>query len=299
MSWLDSLISFGSDNASWLAPAVGAIGGALSGGQNQTATSSSAPVLPENVKAGYDKLLGYAGNAFDRPFDARPTRRVETGGNAFQQLFQNPELQAIQDQSDAQFAYQQQQTAMQPPAQTTPQAQTQPSSQAQLAQTMERLRLLAGGENSVSGENRAAQQALHDLSIMKDMDGYQNEYTGGKFNLGEYLTNLNSNLDFSAINGSGSPTAGMSIYTNPKSKIYNPDFAKSQQIAAQERDDALRRPPEVDYLGPLAVALMTGGIGMGASALAGPALAGSITPTMAATGAKAVGSLAPRFAGGR
>lgn len=164
-------------------------------------------------------------------------------------------------------------------------AQQAPTQNAQLASTMERLRT---DPNDMTPEAKQKRQRLHQLSIMKDMDGYQNEYTGGKFSLGDYINNINTGLDEQAVSG----------YSGGLGGVYSPTAKKAWEAVSQQTDNALRRPPETDYLGPLAVALMSGGIGLGASALAGPALAGSITPTMAATGAKAVGSIAPRLAKG-
>jgi hypothetical protein len=162
-------------------------------------------------------------------------------------------------------------------AQAQPQTQ-QPNNQALLAQTMDRLRT---DPNDMSTDAVRRRQQLHDLSIMKDMDGYQNEYTGGKFNLLDYLTNLNTSYDEQAISGYGGGLGG----------VYSPRAQKALDISLQERDDALRRPPENDILGKLAAMAIMAPLAFAGGA---PLLGGLTSAGKIASGAA---SLAQRAAG--
>lgn len=197
MAWWDSLIDFGTKNADWLAPVAGAAAGALSGGKSQTTTQNSAPVLPENVKSGYDKLISDAMTAYGRPFDARPTKRVETGGNAFQQLFQNPELQMIQQQADAAYQQPQMMPQAQPEQPMTAQPMAAPQEPVVPAgygspeeQMLERLRMYAQGYDHMSGKKdpnaEIAKRLLAHYNNTKDIpDGTVNKYTGVAYSKAE------------------------------------------------------------------------------------------------------------------
>jgi hypothetical protein len=70
-------------------------------------------------------------------------------------------------------------------------------------------------------------------------------------------------------------------------------FKVGREVADAERYGALARPKKFDWVGFLGSAALTAGIGWGAGMVAGPWLAGSITPKMAATGLK-VGMALPR-----
>lgn len=295
VSWLDPLISFGKNNADWLIPTAGAIGGALSGGRDQTTTQSSAPVLPENVKRGYDQLLGYAEQKFNRPFDARPTRRVETGGNAFQQLFQNPELQQIQQQADdSYYASLKPAPQQQPQGTQTDDLTKQPT---QSAGNIDELKARAIRELKMAsqpsgadfargvfntGTTNNANRALELMPILEGMDGYKNEYTGTQFDLANYLQNLGDY--YSEVNSGGVNSGLVSTQMSDKAK-------KASETYGQQQWNALKRPKKMDLVAPLAIAAITGGLGAfgGAGALAsglssGKALSGAAQLAQMAAG---------------
>jgi hypothetical protein len=76
--------------------------GALSGGKNKTSTQSSAPVLPENVQKGYDLLIGDATDLSKQPYRDITRTRYEPSG-MYGGLFDNPEMQALQQASDREY----------------------------------------------------------------------------------------------------------------------------------------------------------------------------------------------------
>lgn len=281
--WGD-LLTFAKGNADWLAPAVGAIGGALSGGRDQTTTQSSAPVLPENVKAGYDKLLGYTEQNFNRPFNARQTMRPETGGNAFQQLFQNPQMQAIQAQSDAQYAGNMpQMMASQYAAQAAAQAPAQSDTQQTVTFPQANISNYGGGDgpgnSSIAFLNTPAGQER--LRYLRSRNGQVNRFNGETVNADEAMNAL------AAMEASGK---GNALFSQAYEDYNKPFQTFSKNLNAAEYD------PRVSAFGriapSLALAAMTAGVGAGAAGLVGPVAAGGITPTTAATGFKGLTSLA-------
>lgn len=218
MGWKD-LLTFAKDSASWIAPVAGAAAGALSGGRDQTTTQSSAPVLPENVKKGYDRLIDYTGQNFDRPFQARQTTRPDMGGNAFQRLFQNPELQKIQAQNDAEAASMAPQRLVQQYAQQAaaqnPQTKVQASQRGQssflpdmdpLELEMRRIeqgyRDADGPGNLYHTNNSKYVGGNGNMNldvVMRDFkDGQVNKYTGETFDKGRYLQYLKASEDLAA-----------------------------------------------------------------------------------------------------
>ena len=268
--WLDAIVNFGKSNADWLAPVAGAAAGALSGSKSQTTTQNSAPVLPDNVKAGYDKLIADATAAYGRPFDARPTKRVETGGNAFQQLFQNPELQMIQQQADAAY----QQPKMQPPVQS------QPAQQEMTTPDMHEAMLRASLQPRWMGVNKGA-LSPEMIDYMKSMDGTTNKYSGEKVNYADWLSGQ-MGMQNSGAQGALIPQA-------------HEPYRKGMELMGPSQHAATYDPTSswIDRLLPtLALAGITGGIGLGAGAIAGPTMAGGIAPSTAATGFKGLTSLA-------
>jgi hypothetical protein len=287
--WLDALVKFGMSNKDWLAPVVGAAAGALSGSKSQTTTQNSAPVLPENVKTGYDKLIADAMTAYGRPIEARPTKRVETGGNAFQQLFQNPEMQMIQAQADA--AYQQPQPQAQSDTQpnvTSAQGYASPEEQ-----MLERLQMYSQGRNNGGGQDanaKAAERLLYDYNLNKNTpDGQVNQYTGQPFNKAEYLAGMNGQLSNMAYG------KNEGLFSQANREVTPEQMAQRDKVyAATYRPSQSKQTFLGKYGAPLMLAAMGGGLGYGASLLSGPAMAGSITPAMGAQGFKGLTSLATR-----
>jgi hypothetical protein len=140
------------------------------------------------------------------------------------------------------------------------------NSSAQLAATMQRLRMLGGNpETDMSADAKAYRQNLHDLMVMKDMDGYKNEYTGGVFDLTDYLNNMNTALDERAMMGNG---GGIVDYSTPA-------YTKATNAYSQQRDNALRRPKEMDLIAPLVAAAITGGVGLWGAPAAASSLVGA------------------------
>lgn len=289
--WLDALVNFGKSNADWLAPVAGAAAGALSGSKSQTTTQNSAPVLPENVKAGYDKLIADATAAYGRPFDARPTKRVETGGNAFQQLFQNPELQMIQAQADA--AYQQPQMMPQAQSDTQPNVTSAQGYANPEEQMLERLRMYSQGRNSGGGQDanaKIAERLLYDYNLNKGIaDGTVNQYTGQPFNRAEYIAGINKQLSNMAYGKNEGLFSQANREVTPEQIAQRDKIYASTYRPSQSKQSFLGK-----YGAPLMLAAMGGGLGYGASLLSGPAMAGSITPAMGAQGFKGLTSLATR-----
>jgi hypothetical protein len=76
--------------------------GALSGGKNKTSTQSTAPVLPENVQKGYDLLISNATDLSKQPYRDITRTRYEPSG-MYNGLFDNPEMQALQQASDREY----------------------------------------------------------------------------------------------------------------------------------------------------------------------------------------------------
>jgi hypothetical protein len=88
--------------SSLAAPLLGAAIGGISGGKNKTSTQSTAPVLPENVQKGYDLLIGNATDLSKQPYRDITRTRYEPSG-MYGGLFDNPEMQALQQASDREY----------------------------------------------------------------------------------------------------------------------------------------------------------------------------------------------------
>ena len=73
--------------------------GALAGGKGQKGTQSTAPVLPENVKKAYDTLINRSSELSAQPYQDVVRTRYEPS-TAYGGLFNNPEMAAIQQDSD-------------------------------------------------------------------------------------------------------------------------------------------------------------------------------------------------------
>jgi hypothetical protein len=78
--------------------------GAISGGKKNKSSqqSSTVPVLPDNVKAGFDKTIADATNIANTPYPEMVRMRAEPSG-MFGGLFNNPEMMAIQQKSDGDY----------------------------------------------------------------------------------------------------------------------------------------------------------------------------------------------------
>lgn len=285
MGVFDFLDNIGLGDVLQGAGAVASIFGSGKEKVNTTPTSGYA-TLPQYLKDAYEKVyFPKVMEQFNQPFQMEPTVRYQEQDPLFRsQAVSN--YQALSDEVGGLFPkfktpvmqQQEAQAAAQIPQTQNPQA----TKQALLAQTMERLRT---DPNDMTPEAKQKRQRLHQLSIMKDMDGYQNEYTGGTLSLSDLLSGLNTGLDEQAISG----------YSGGLGGVFTPAAQKAWDMVNQETDDALRRPPERDLIGPLAVALMTGGVGLGANALAMPMMAGmggAVSPVTASnlfSGAAALG----------
>lgn len=106
-----------------VAPIAGAAVGGLMGGGESTQTVDSTPQLYKGSKGqalfgdtqdAYQKLLQQALGLNSTPFTPTPTKRVSSVG-AYGGIFDNPELQAIQNQADYDYL------KSQFPKETTPQ----------------------------------------------------------------------------------------------------------------------------------------------------------------------------------
>ena len=274
MAWWDALIDFGSKNADWLAPVAGAAAGALSGGRDQKSTQTTQVNMPDNVRGAYDKLINYAGENFDRPIQAAPTRRVTAPTNAYDALFANPELLAIQQQADA---------AYQAPKPAAPQINMQKGADGAYSAnnlSPDILEALVMGQYGTLPDARK-QQAMTLLQQVKRADGTTNKYSGEKVNYSDWLQGQ-LQMGNSGASGSLIPQA-------------NAQYQKGLMQSAPSQHGATYDPTSswLDRLLPtLALAGITGGVGLGASSLAGPMLAGGISPATAATGFKGLTSLA-------
>lgn len=81
---------------------VGGLIGGLTGGKGQKSTSSTTPVLPENVKKAYDLLIDRSSALSSEPYQDIVRTRVAPS-NMYGGLFDNPELMAIQQASDQKY----------------------------------------------------------------------------------------------------------------------------------------------------------------------------------------------------
>jgi hypothetical protein len=105
--------------SSLAAPLLGAAIGGISGGKNKTSTQSTAPVLPDNVKKGYDLLIGNATDLSKQPYRDITRTRYEPSG-MYGGLFDNPEMQALQQASDREYFANMQAPAPAPQPQPAP-----------------------------------------------------------------------------------------------------------------------------------------------------------------------------------
>ncbi len=87
------------------APLAGAVLGGLTGGDSSGGTQTTKPYLPKRYEEEYDALLEKALKLSDTPFAPRDTMRVAYTypTNAFEGLFQNPELGELQRRSDQKY----------------------------------------------------------------------------------------------------------------------------------------------------------------------------------------------------
>jgi hypothetical protein len=83
------------------APLVGAVAGKFLGGSGEKQSSSSMPVLPDNLKKGYDSLIEGAMAQYQKPFTPALRGRVEAPTTGMEALFSSPEMLQIQRMSDA------------------------------------------------------------------------------------------------------------------------------------------------------------------------------------------------------
>lgn len=296
------LLNFAKDNASWLAPAAGAIGGALLGGRDQTTTQTSAPNLPDNYKKGYDKLLSDADAIYARGHNARQTMRPETGGNAFQQLFQNPQMQVIQAQDDAQYAggipammasqYAAQSAAQAPQAAQSTQTSAFPAMSDMDMRMVNLQRMYQTDPNDMSPLAQEKRRKLLQLSNMKDFkDGDVNKYTGATFNRADQLKFLEDEANFNMM--------------RPRNSFGFQGLTEAERAPMQEQRDSLYsqvyQPSKSknSFLGKFGVPLLMAGLTGGAGLLA-PASALAGTGSTALTGAniaKNAFGLAPSLRG--
>lgn len=291
--WGD-LLTFAKGNADWIAPVVGAAAGALSGSKNQTTTQSSAPVLPENVKKGYDTLLGYTEQNFNRPFQARQTMRPETGGNAFQQLFQNPQMQAIQAQSDAEYAgnvpammasrYAAQAAAQAPAQSDTQQNVTFPQQDADVVALR---RNLQTDPNDMSAAAKMKRLQLYNMetALSNFQDGQVNPTTGEKFDRGRYLNFMQGQADNEVM--------------NPRNSLgFNALTAQQAAPIADEREALYRQTyipsqSKQSFLGKYGVPIALAAMGMAPGAFAGAGLGTAMTaaPLSASNAIRTLGTI--------
>lgn len=278
-----------SDGLGWLntagklAGAVGNVAGLFGGGGNENNDVGTGKIytrpMEENI-ADMEKLRAYL--AKNRQGIQIPTRRL-TSEEMADTTFAPRGVMALQRAMDDKRAAQAQAAQAAPVAPVAPTETTARSvANPLLAQTMERLRMLGGNpETDMSADAKAYRQNLHDLMVMKDMDGYKNEYTGGVFDLTDYLNNMNTALDERAMMGNG---GGIVDYSTPA-------YTKATNAYSQQRDNALRRPKEMDLIAPLVAAAITGGAGLWGSgaALAGGVGAGKVASTALGLGQRLAG----------
>jgi hypothetical protein len=137
---------------------------------------------------------------------------------------------------------------------------------------------------------KAKRRALLNLNNMSEYkDGDVNKYTGAVFNRADQLKFMQDQADLPYSNAPQSTLFGTLLTPEQAaenttqrdslySQVYQPSKSKNSFLGK--------------YGASLALAGLTGGIGLGAGALAGPIAAGSLAPTTVASGLKGLATLA-------
>lgn len=86
--------------ASVAGPVAGAVVGGMMSKKGQKQSQTTMPVLPEKLQGGYDLLLDSAMDQAKVPFQPTATQRIGAPTNAYEALFDQPEMRAIQAQQD-------------------------------------------------------------------------------------------------------------------------------------------------------------------------------------------------------